>query len=106
MIHKAAIQGIVDRIVEGYDPEKIILFGSYAEGNPDDNSDVDLLVVKETDKPRPERVVEARRFVYGASVPLDLIVYTPEEIESEKRNKLGFIFRVLNNGKTIYERSA
>ena len=89
----------------GYNPDKIILFGSHALGNPNDNSDLDLLVIKDTDLQRPQRTVLVRKMLYGAMVPIDLIVYTPKEIEDSKNNKYSFVYKVLNTGKTLYERT-
>jgi uncharacterized protein len=104
MIEKDKISEIVNKIIFGYNPEKIILFGSYATGNPDENSDLDLFVVKETDLPRPDRTVELRKMIYGSMVPIDLIVFTPEEVEASKNNKFSLVYAVLNTGKTLYER--
>lgn len=106
MIEKDKISEIVNKIVSGYNPEKIILFGSYATENPSENSDLDLLVIKETDLPRPQRAVQVRRMIYGSMIPIDLIVYTPKEIDESKDNKFSFIYEVLNTGKTIYERAS
>ncbi len=106
MIEKDKISEIVNKIVSGYNPEKIILFGSYATENPSENSDLDLLVIKETDLPRPQRAVQVRRMIYGSMIPIDLIVYTPKEIDESKNNKFSFIYEVLNTGKTIYERAS
>ena len=105
MIEKDKISEIVNKIVSGYKPEKIILFGSYATGNPNENSDLDLFVIKETDIPRPQRTVQVRKMIYGSMVPIDLIVYTPKEIEESKNNKFSFVYEVLNNGTTLYERA-
>ena len=80
MIRQDKIFEIINKIVLGYNPDKIILFGSHALGNPNDNSDLDLLVIKDTDLPRPQRTVLVRKMLYGAMVPIDLIVYTPKEI--------------------------
>jgi uncharacterized protein len=106
MIEKDKISEIVNKIVSGYNPEKIILFGSYATENPNENSDLDLLVIKETDLPRPQRAVQVRRMIYGSMIPIDLIVYTPKEIDESKDNKFSFVYEVLNTGKTIYERAS
>ncbi|HAQ19430.1 MAG TPA: nucleotidyltransferase domain-containing protein [Prolixibacteraceae bacterium] len=89
-------------IASGYNPEKIILFGSYATGNPDENSDLDLFIIKETNLPRPERTIQVRKMLFGAKIPIDLIVYTPKEIEESKENKFSFVHEVLNTGKTLY----
>jgi len=104
MIGKDKISEIVNKIAFGYNPEKIILFGSYATGNPNEDSDLDLFVIKETDLPRPQRMVQVRKMIYGSMIPIDLIVYTPKEIDEAKGNKFGFVFEVLNTGKTLYER--
>jgi predicted nucleotidyltransferase len=106
MIEKEKISEIVNKIASGYNPEKIILFGSYATGNPNEDSDLDLFVIKETDLPRPLRTVQVRKMIYGSLVPIDLIVYTPKEIEESKENIYGFVYKVLNTGKTLYERAS
>ena len=91
-------------IVKKYKPEKIILFGSAARGDYGVDSDIDLLVIKQSEKKKAYRVKEI--FESLRSVPrtysLDPIVYTPVEIE--KRIGLGdyFIKRILAEGKTLY----
>ena len=105
MIGKDKISEIVNKIASGYNPEKIILFGSYATENPNENSDLDLFVIKDTDLPRPQRTVQVRKMLYGSMIPIDLIVYTPKEIEESKENKFSFVYEVLNTGKTLYERT-
>jgi len=105
MIGEDKISEIVNKIASGYNPEKIILFGSYATGNPNENSDLDLFVIKDTDLPRPQRTMQVRRLVYGSMIPIDLIVYTPKEIDESKENIYSFVYEVLNKGKTLYERA-
>jgi uncharacterized protein len=104
MIGQEKIAEIVQKIALGYNPDKIILFGSYANGDPDENSDLDLFVVKETDLPRPQRMVHLRKMLYGSMIPIDLIIYTPQEIEKSKENPYSFVYAVLRTGKTLYER--
>ena len=106
MIGKDKISEIVGKIASGYNPEKIILFGSYANGNPDENSDLDLFIIKETNLSRPERTVQVRKMLYGARIPIDLIVYTPKEIEESRDNIFSFVHEVLNTGKTLYEQAS
>ena len=105
MINQEKISNIVNKIATGYNPEKIILFGSYAIGNPDENSDLDLLIIKDSDLPRPQRTVEIRKMLYGSMVPIDLLVYTNKEIEESKSKTYGFIHKVLKTGKTLYEQT-
>ena len=106
MIGSDKIADIVTKIVSGYNPDKIILFGSYATGKPTEDSDLDLMVIKATDLPRPQRTVQVRKMLYGAMIPIDLIVYTPQEIAESKENKFSFVSEVLNTGKTLYERAS
>ncbi|MEI8202977.1 MAG: nucleotidyltransferase domain-containing protein [Bacteroidota bacterium] len=105
MIDKDKISEIINKIAFGYNPDKIILFGSYASGNPDENSDLDLFVIKETDLPRPQRTIQLRKMLYGSMIPIDLIVYTPKEIDESKENTSSFVYQVLHSGKTMYERA-
>ena len=105
MIGSDKIADIVTKIVSGYNPDKIILFGSYATGKPTEDSDLDLMVIKATDLPRPQRTVQVRKMLYGAMIPIDLIVYTPQEIAESKDNIFSFVSEVLNTGKTLYERA-
>jgi len=106
MIGTDKISEIINKIVTGYNPEKIILFGSYATGNPNEDSDLDLFVIKDSDLPRPQRTVQVRKMLYGSMIPIDLIVYTPKEIDESKENRFSFVYKVLNTGKTIYERAS
>ena len=106
MIGKDKISEIINKIAFGYNPDKIILFGSYATGNPNDDSDLDLFIIKETDLPRPQRKVQVRKMLYGSMIPIDLIVYTAKEIDESKGNEYSFVYEVLNTGKTLYERAS
>jgi predicted nucleotidyltransferase len=105
MISEEKIQEIIIKIVKGYDPEKIILFGSYAAGGANENSDLDLFVVKNTEVSRPLRTIQVRKLLFGAMVPIDLVVFSPEEIDKMKNNKYSLVYEVMNSGKIIYERS-
>ena len=95
---------VVDRIAKNYKPEKVILFGSVARGEEREGSDIDLLIIKKTDKKRPFRVKEIFESLRGLNrgYSLDPIVYTPDEID--KRLALGdyFIKEVFKSGKVVY----
>ena len=95
---------IIDKISSNYNPEKIILFGSYAKGNPGEASDIDLFIIKDSILPRYKRGLEVRRLLYGSMIPIDLLVYTPKEIEGQKDKKYSFVHEVLNTGRVVYER--
>jgi predicted nucleotidyltransferase len=102
MITNAQIDTIVKRIVENYKPEKVILFGSYAYGAPSEDSDLDLLIIKDSSLPRYKRGIEVRKYLRGLKVAIDLIVYTQEEIDRWKEVKTAFITSVMEKGKVLY----
>ena len=104
MIDSNKIIEITNKIVSGFSPDKIILFGSYANGNETDNSDLDLLIVKDTELPRHKRNIEIRRSFIGAKVPMDLLCYTNEEFEKEKKEKYSFLNQIIQTSKVLYER--
>jgi predicted nucleotidyltransferase len=95
------ISKITRSIVRGYRPARVILYGSAASGKFTPDSDVDLLVVKDTKKNAWDRLKEVDRYIEH-TVPVDVLVYTPREIK--KRLSLGdfFIEDILKSGKVIY----
>lgn len=102
-LQTATLEEIVRIIRDDYGPvEQIILFGSAARGDMDEYSDVDLIVVKKTDKPFVQRLVE----VPMLPVHADIFVYTPEEFERMKENENPFIISALEGAKIIYSRDA
>lgn len=102
---RRTIDKISKKIVDDFKPEKIILFGSYAWGEPDENSDVDLFIVKETKKRSVDRERELRLMLYGNNFPaLDLLVYTPEEIKRRLAMEDFFVKDILNKGEVIYDK--
>ena len=102
---RAEIKEITKTIVKKYKPEKIILFGSFAWGKPGPDSDVDLLVIKDTNNAR----LLARKIdgsIPRRSLPIDVLVYTPEEAErSVNEYKNLFIEDILRNGKILYSKT-
>ena len=91
----------IERLIRN--PEKIILFGSYAYGRPTPDSDVDLLIVWDTDKSRRERVVTISLLLYPRLFPVDIIVKTPRELAEEAPRNF-FLQEILNRGVVLYER--
>lgn len=85
-----------------YHPQRVYVFGSYARGEQDSLSDVDLVIIKETDRPFFERIKEALSFIeeHGA---IDLLVYTPAEFEHMKDVQNAFIELLLEEGICIYD---
>ena len=99
----ASLPAAIRRIVTELDPKKIILFGSYAHGNPTPDSDVDLLIIMETNETSKERSWAVSRLLMPRQFPVDIIVKTPIEIQNALENEDLFICEVLNNGEVLYE---
>lgn len=104
MISPDNIRSLVDKIVTTYQPDKIMLFGSYATGQATNDSDVDLLIIKDTGIPRHQRGREVRRFLYGLKIPMDIVVATPQELEQSRLQPYSFLATALHSAKTVYER--
>jgi predicted nucleotidyltransferase len=92
------------QIVFHFNPEKIILFGSYAQGQPDAGSDVDLLVLMEFEGPPQDQAYQIRRAL-PRRFPVDLLVRRPQEVE--RRIQMGdfFLQEVLEKGRVLHERA-
>ena len=103
---EAAIEEMVRRIIEQFDPERIILFGSHARGDAGPDSDVDLLVVMDFEGSKREQQIEIGVALHDIRVPKDIIVATPDEIE-RYGEIVGTIIRpALREGRTLYQRAA
>src|SRR6267154_1405573 len=100
----AAIRRFARRIVERFQPDKIILFGSYAYGKPHEESDVDLLVIMRTKNAIDQsiRIKTAFKRLFS----LDLIVRTPWQIERGLKDDNWFLREIMEKGKILHERSA
>ena len=90
-------------IIRKFDPEKIILFGSYAAGNPLSDSDVDLFIIMNSEKPSWEKSIEVS-LALRHTFPIDIIVKTPEEIDKRLNAGDFFLSDILKKGKVLYER--
>ncbi|MCS6829030.1 MAG: nucleotidyltransferase domain-containing protein [bacterium] len=109
MTHRAEVteilNDIVKRLVEGYAPQKVILFGSYARGEASEDSDIDLLIIKDTEKPPIERWQEVKRLLRDRNrrVSVSPLVYTSEEIARRLSVRDFFIEEVLEEGIVLYD---
>jgi predicted nucleotidyltransferase len=103
-VTRRGLNEIVQRIVSELHPEKIILFGSYGYGLPTDDSDVDLLVVMETDSRPADRYLAVSRLIRPRPFPLDILVKTPDEITQALEKGDFFIREIVTKGQMLYER--
>lgn len=102
MITQEQINQIVNAIIIGYAPKKIILFGSYAIGTPVKDSDIDLLIIKDDNSSKIQRNRVVRSFLKDFSLPVDIIVKTSQEFEMFK-NVIGTVVYAANKyGRVLY----
>ena len=104
-ITNAKIRRAARKIADAVHPEKIILFGSFAYGKPTPDSDVDLLVIMESNLRPHARVIQISEVLDPRPFPVDIIVRTPEEIEERLRIGDCFFREILSKGKVLYEHS-
>jgi len=102
----STIEAVTERIVEGFDPDSIILFGSMASEGDNWDSDIDLLIVKETDDDPASRRAAVERLLQDRAVPLDILVYTPGEIRTLFSTGSPFIEEIMESGRLLYMRKA
>lgn len=98
------IQEIANKIAKEFQPEKIILFGSYAWGKPGPDSDIDLFVLKK-DAPNPlDLGGDIRGFLWDYPIAMDILVYNQEILDKSLRKQNFFIKNIINQGQLLYER--
>jgi predicted nucleotidyltransferase len=104
MVSKSKIKEVAERVGIATNAEAVILFGSYARGNPTKYSDVDLMIIAENALPRFKRTRELYKLFNPHPFGMDLIVYTPKEVKEGKKSSLSFVSNVLKEGETLYVR--
>lgn len=104
MLSEHEIDRLVARIVARTDPEQVILFGSYAKGTATRTSDVDLLLVRHTHLPPQRRGEDVLPLVRSLLIPVDLHIYTPEEVREFSREEYSFLHIVYRTGRTLFQR--
>ena len=98
------VRTLITRIVETLEPERVVLFGSHARGDAAPQSDVDLLVIAESSRPRYERAIPVYRAIAGVPVEVDVMVYTPAEVRDWSCVDQAFVTTALREGRILYER--
>jgi len=100
---KEELTRIVKVLKDKYFTEKIILFGSLAKGEVHEWSDIDLIIIKETDKRPIERCLEVARLI-KPKLGIDLFVYTPEEYNTILKEGFSFLQDIEKHGRVLYEK--
>lgn len=101
---ESVLQEMVRRLVEAIDPDRIILFGSRARGDAEPDSDVDLLVIKDSSEPPHKRSIPAYRALSGLAVPTDILWRTAEEVEEWAGVRNHVTSRAMREGRVLYEK--
>ncbi len=101
---ESVLREMVRRLVEAIDPDRIILFGSRARGDAAPDSDVDLLVIKDSSEPPHKRSIPAYRALGGLSTPTDVLWRTPEEVEEWAGVRNYVTTRAMREGRVLYEK--
>src|SRR5437016_3337039 len=97
------IEHVTKTIVEKFNPRRIVLFGSHARGEAGPESDLDLMIEMETDRSFGDRIYDVYSLFSSRDWPMDVVVYTPEEVRGQ-RNIIGtFVDIIEAEGKTIYD---
>lgn len=106
MISEKTIREAARRLVEKFDPDRIILFGSYARGTADEHSDVDFLVITEAAKRgnRHKMMAEMDRALWGLAMARDIVILTPGEFEEDKEIPGTIARYVSKEGRLLYAR--
>lgn len=106
MIDTRDIKRVATRLGIAANAEQVILFGSYARGEAGEHSDVDLMIIAESDLPRFKRSRELYKLFRPYPFGMDLLVYTPQEVEKGKQSPASFVSTVLQEGKVLYVRKS
>lgn len=100
-----SLRPAIQKIAAELNPEKIILFGSYAYGTPNPHSDVDLLIIMKTRASLKGRSWAVSRLLLPRPFPVDILVKTPKELEKALKSGDFFLKEIITHGKVLYERS-
>jgi predicted nucleotidyltransferase len=106
MCRSDTLEEAIKRLIKGFNPERIIMFGSQARGDADANSDIDLLVVCPLTRDRREMALAMDRALWGLRLARDIVVLSPEEFERDRQIPGTIARPAWLEGKVLYEHAA
>jgi HEPN domain-containing protein/predicted nucleotidyltransferase len=98
------VEDVTRRLIEYYEPDRVILYGSYGTPLSKKDSDIDLFIIKDTKKQPIERRIEVESLLSDRLLPLDIMIYTPQEVRFLFEIGSPFIEEVMENGRLLYMR--
>lgn len=106
MISQETIQEAVKRLVKAYEPLQIYLYGAYAWGHPDEDDDLNMLVIIEaSDRKIHQRGDKAFDTLLGLNIPTNIAIFTKQEFEASAKDPNSLVQEVKTRGKVVYARS-
>lgn len=102
MLTHKEIKRLIRRIVARIQPQKVIIFGSYAKGTATISSDLDIFIIKETELPMARRADDLVPMLSQSLIAIDVHVYTPEEVEEYGKEPFSFVNSILKSGRTVF----
>ena len=102
MFDYSEAERVIEMAKAKIDPILMIVFGSVAKGTAGDDSDLDLILIKESDENRLIRSAKARVALKGSSIPIDIIVFTPEEFEKELSDEYSLVYEAMATGRIVH----
>lgn len=101
MLTQNEIDNLIQRIVARIQPQKVMIFGSYAKGTATIKSDLDIFVVKETELPMANRADDLAPMLSHSLIPVEVHIYTPEEVEEYSGEPFSFVSCILKSGECL-----
>ena len=105
MLNQKEINKIASKIRDKIKPQKIYLFGSYASGKATEKSDLDLLIVDDSNRNKNSLALEISKMLFPRKFGLELIVTSPSDLQKKQQLNLSFWKNILKTGKKLYERN-
>jgi predicted nucleotidyltransferase len=102
MLTSKEIDRLIRRIVASIQPQEMIIFGSYAKDTATIKSDLDIFVITETELPMALRADDLKPMLSQSLIPVDVHIYTPEEVEEYSKEQFSFVQSILKSGKTVF----
>ena len=104
MVRSEIVEIAKNRIIKTYNPREVYLFGSFAWGNPDEQSDLDMLIIVDESEEKPyKRAIKGIEALMGLRIAKDILVYTMDEFEKLSADVSTLCYKIKKEGIKLYE---